>query len=286
MSLRSRNNLRLLGAAAVHVLTATGGVLGLLSLLSACDGQWTAAFAWLGAALIVDGVDGPLARMVDVKRVLPRFSGEELDHLVDYITYVTVPAFMVARAEIVPESLRLPLAAVIMLVSLYHFSDTESKTADGYFVGFPAIWNVVVLYCFVLGLSPAVSASIIAICAVLRASEKVVRHCTGAAMRRVRQIIEQRVSEAPKCPRCGAAHIRRYGVEHGLQRYRCVGCRRTFNALTGTPLARLRKKECWASFANSLQQSHSCAKRRATLASPRTPLSAGATVFCGWIKTR
>ena len=166
MSLRSRQNLKLAGAAAVHVLTATGGVLGLLSLLSACDGQWAIAFAWLGAALIVDGVDGPLARMVDVKRVLPRFSGEELDHLVDYITYVTVPAFMVARAEIVPESLRLPLAAVIMLVSLYHFSDTESKTADGYFVGFPAIWNVVVLYCFVLGFSPAVSASIIAICAV------------------------------------------------------------------------------------------------------------------------
>ena len=89
-------------------------------------------------------------------------------------------------------------------------------------------------------------------------AEKVV-----AALRRrgdgdaVRRVIEQRVSGTPKCPRCGAAHIRRYGMEHGLQRYRCVGCGRTFNALTGTPLARLRKKECWASFANSLQQSHS-----------------------------
>ena len=159
MSLRSRNTLRLAGAAAVHVLTASGAVLGLLSLLSASEGQWAVAFAWLGAALIVDGVDGPLARLVDVKRVLPRFSGEELDHLVDYLTYVAVPAFMVARAELVPESLRLPLASVIMLVSLYHFSDTESKTADGYFVGFPAIWNVVVLYCFVLDFAPFVSAS-------------------------------------------------------------------------------------------------------------------------------
>ena len=166
MSLRPRHHLRVAAAAAVHVLTATGAALGLFALLSACDGQWEVAFAWLGAALIVDGVDGPLARLVDVKRALPRFSGEELDHLVDYLTYVTVPAFMVARAEIVPESLRLPLAAIIMLVSLYHFSDTESKTADGYFVGFPAVWNVVVLYCFVLGFSPAVSASIIAICAV------------------------------------------------------------------------------------------------------------------------
>ncbi len=167
MSLRSKNNLRLAGAAAVHVLTASGAVLGLLSLLSASEGRWEVAFAWLGAALIVDGVDGPLARLVDVKRVLPRFSGEELDHLVDYVTYVAVPAFVVARAELVPESLRLALASIIMLVSLYHFSDTESKTADGYFVGFPAIWNVVVLYCFVLDFAPFVSALVIALCAIL-----------------------------------------------------------------------------------------------------------------------
>ena len=122
---------------------------------------------WLGAALIVDGADGPLARKLDVKSVLPRFSGEELDHLVDYLTYVTVPAFMVARSGIAPEGLRLWLAAAIMLVSLYHFSDAESKTEDGYFVGFPAIWNVVVLYCFVLGLPPAASAFLIALCAIL-----------------------------------------------------------------------------------------------------------------------
>ena len=84
-----------------------------------------------------------------------------------------------------------------------------------------------------------------------------------AALRRrgeedaVHQIIEQRQAAAAKCPHCGAARIRRYGKEHGLQRYRCVACSRTFNALTGTPLARLRKKECWSSFAGSLQQSHS-----------------------------
>lgn len=73
----------------------------------------------------------------------------------------------------------------------------------------------------------------------------------------VRQIIEERQAVAPKCPHCDATHIHRYGKEHGLQRYACVACGRTFNALTGTPLARLRKKECWSSFAGSLQQSHS-----------------------------
>jgi phosphatidylcholine synthase len=167
MSLRFKSVWRRAGAAAVHVLTASGAVFGLFSLISASEGQWAASFAWLGVALIVDGADGPLARKVDVKRVLPRFSGEELDHLVDYLTYVAVPAFMVARSPLAPESLRLWLASAIMLVSLYHFSDTGSKTEEGYFVGFPAIWNVIVLYCFVLGLPPALSACLIAICAVL-----------------------------------------------------------------------------------------------------------------------
>ncbi len=151
----------------MHTLTASGAVLGLFALLAASEREWAASFAWLGAALAVDGVDGPLARLAGVKRVLPRFSGEELDHLVDYLTYVTVPAYMVARSGIAPEGLRLWLAGAIMLVSLYHFSDTESKTPEGYFVGFPAIWNVVVLYCFVLDLPQSWSALIIALCAVM-----------------------------------------------------------------------------------------------------------------------
>jgi phosphatidylcholine synthase len=166
MSVRFKTTLKVAGAAAVHTLTASGAVLGLLALLAAANGNWAESFAWLGAALVVDGVDGPLARAIDVKRVLPRFSGEELDHLVDYFTYVAVPAFMVARSGIAPESLRHWLAGAIILVSLYHFSDTESKTEDGYFVGFPAIWNVVVLYCFVLDLPPALSAFVIAVCAI------------------------------------------------------------------------------------------------------------------------
>jgi phosphatidylcholine synthase len=159
--------MRVAAAAAVHTFTALGGVFGLLALLAASNEQWPAAFAWLGAALVVDGADGPLARLCGVKEVLPRFSGDDLDHVVDYVTYVTVPAFMVARSSIAPEGLRLPLAAAMMLVSLFHFSDTKSKTGEGYFVGFPAIWNIVVLYCFVLGLPPGRAAGLIAFLAVL-----------------------------------------------------------------------------------------------------------------------
>jgi phosphatidylcholine synthase len=154
-------------AAGVHAFTASGAALGLAALMAAANGAWAAAFAWLGAALIVDGADGPMARRIGVKRVLPRFSGEDLDKIIDYLTYVAVPAFMVARGPIVPEALRMPLAAAIMITSLYHFSDKHSKTADGYFVGFPAIWNIVVLYCFVLAIPPILAASAAAICVIL-----------------------------------------------------------------------------------------------------------------------
>jgi phosphatidylcholine synthase len=159
--------IEVLAATAVHIFTATGAALGLSALLAASEGRWAASFAWLGLALFVDSADGPLARRFEVKRVLPRFSGEDLDKIVDYLTYVTVPAFMVARAPIVPQGFGVPLAALIMLVSLYHFSDHESKTAEGYFVGFPAIWNAVVLYCFVMAIPAAVSALLIGACALL-----------------------------------------------------------------------------------------------------------------------
>ncbi len=105
--------------------------------------------------------------MVQVEKVLPRFSGKDLDQVVDYLNYTAIPAFMVARAAIVPEGLRIASASIIMLVSLYHFADMRSKTADGYFVGFPAIWNIIILYCFVLGLPGEAAFLLIAICALL-----------------------------------------------------------------------------------------------------------------------
>jgi len=118
-------------------------------------------FVWLGAALIVDAADGPLARKLEVKTVLPRFSGERLDLIVDYLTYVAVPAYALTEAPLLPEHARLPAAAAILLSSLFHVADTESKTEEGYFVGFPAIWNIVLLYLFALGLPPYVALAVV-----------------------------------------------------------------------------------------------------------------------------
>jgi len=139
-------------AALIHLLTATGAVLAFIALRAAHEADWQMMFFWLGLALVVDAVDGPLARLFDVKAVLPRFSGERLDLIVDYMTYVAIPAFVLTETSLLPEPFRLPAAVGILLSGLFHVSDTDSKTDEDYFVGFPAVWNIVLLYLFVLGL--------------------------------------------------------------------------------------------------------------------------------------
>lgn len=138
-----------LAAFFVHVFTALGVIFGFQALIDAAAHRWEAAFAWLGAALLVDGLDGPLARHIGVSKKLPRFSGEQLDLIIDYLTYVVVPAYIIYEAELVPTHLTAIAATIILLSSLFHFIDRESKTEDGFFVGFPAIWNIVALYFFI-----------------------------------------------------------------------------------------------------------------------------------------
>jgi phosphatidylcholine synthase len=152
----------LVPAFAVHVFTALGAVLGFQALLAAAGHRWEAAFAWLGAALIVDALDGPMARRIRVREKLPRFSGERLDLVIDYVTYVLVPAYMIYEAGLIPAPLNSVAAAAILLSSLFHFSDCESKTDDGFFVGFPTLWNIVAFYLFALPLPGAAAFAAVA----------------------------------------------------------------------------------------------------------------------------
>src|SRR5260370_18873017 len=100
-------------AFSVHILTASGAALALLALLAATHGNWPLMFLWLGVALVVDAVDGPIARAVNVKEVLPGWSGETLDLVVDYTTYVLVPAYAVAAGGLMPPAWAPPAAAVM-----------------------------------------------------------------------------------------------------------------------------------------------------------------------------
>jgi phosphatidylcholine synthase len=151
-----------LGAAwAVHALTASGAVVGLLAMLAVIRGDARGAMIWLGVALAIDGLDGPMARKIGVRDVLPRFDGALLDLIVDYLTYVLVPALFIYWFELLPPGWGLYGAGYILLTSLYCFANLDLKTHDNYFVGFPGIWNVVALYMFVLPSLPWLNAAIV-----------------------------------------------------------------------------------------------------------------------------
>lgn len=154
-------------AAFVHLFTALGAVCGLLATRAVLVGAWEEAFAWLGVALVIDGVDGTFARIARVTERLPRFSGERLDLVVDYVTYVFVPALALLQAGFLQGRIGLALAALIVLSSLFHFCDTESKTEDHCFVGFPAVWNIVAFYVFALALPAWATAVLVLACVVL-----------------------------------------------------------------------------------------------------------------------
>jgi phosphatidylcholine synthase len=154
-------------AALVHLFTALGAVCGLMATQAVLRNAWEEAFLWLGLALVIDGVDGALARRADVHRRLPRFSGERLDLVIDYVTYVFVPTVALLQAGYLRGASGIVLAAMILLSSLFHFSDTESKADDYSFVGFPAIWNLVAFHVFAFALSPAGTALLILACVVL-----------------------------------------------------------------------------------------------------------------------
>ena len=154
-------------AFSVHIFTALGAGIALLALLEAVREHWSAMFAWLGAALVIDALDGPIARRLDVMRVLPDWSGEGLDLVVDFVTYVFVPAYAVTAS-----GLLLPLAAPLLglgiaVTSALYFADLRMKTADNHFRGFPALWNAAAFYLFLLRPSPALSSFGIALLIVL-----------------------------------------------------------------------------------------------------------------------
>ena len=140
-----------IAAWAVHGFTASGAVLGFLAIISILNNDLVSAFLWLGLALLIDGIDGSLARKVNVTDNTPNIDGSILDNVIDYLNYVIIPALMVYWFQLVPIGWEIVLPAGMFAVSLYTFANLNMKTSDYYFSGFPAVWNIVVLYFYILG---------------------------------------------------------------------------------------------------------------------------------------
>ena len=77
-----------------------------MALIAATAGRWAANVFWLGVALIIDGIDGTFARRLRVAEVLPRWSGDVLDLVVDVLNYVFVPAYALATGGLLPPAVR------------------------------------------------------------------------------------------------------------------------------------------------------------------------------------
>ncbi len=154
-------------AFSVHLLTASGSFLAFLSLVAASEQRWTAMFWWLGMALLVDGIDGPIARKLQVKAVLPTWSGDMLDNIIDYVTYVLIPAFALYQRGFMGEGLSFASAAIIVISSAIYYADTSMKTKENFFKGFPVVWNMVVFTLFVIEPGEMASFAVVLIAAVL-----------------------------------------------------------------------------------------------------------------------
>ena len=157
----------MLGAWLVHLYTASGTLLAFLALNRIFYDRYRDAFFWLILAVVVDATDGLLARRADVASRLPWFNGSKLDDIVDYLTYVFVPAFLVWHALLVPDRWSTTVVAAMLLSSAYGFNRADTKTADGFFTGFPSYWNVVVFYLYLAGWSPEANAAILIVLAAL-----------------------------------------------------------------------------------------------------------------------
>ncbi len=132
----------------IHLLTASGALWGLLSIIAIMNHAWKVAFLWMALAVVVDSIDGMLARRLGVVGLTPQFDGALLDNIVDYETYVIVPALLIYEAGLLETAVSIPAIALIVLSSAFQFSQADAKTNDHTFKGFPSYWNVVAFYLF------------------------------------------------------------------------------------------------------------------------------------------
>ena len=137
----------------VHLLTGFGIVAGFFALIAVMNSSQKEAFLWLGLAFLIDSIDGTLARKFNVKKNLPNIDGQMLDSIIDFFNYVIIPSIMIYWFRYVPDQFLVLIPAILILISIYSYVNLNILTNDNYYNGFPAIWNVVVLYFYIFGTS-------------------------------------------------------------------------------------------------------------------------------------
>lgn len=132
----------------VHAFTASGAILGLLALVAIAEQHFTASLWLMCASIVIDAVDGTFARFIHVKEVMPEIDGALLDNIVDFLNYTIVPAFFLALSPLLPVHFNYACIIALIFSSAYQFTQSDAKTEDHFFKGFPSYWNIVVFYLF------------------------------------------------------------------------------------------------------------------------------------------
>jgi len=173
-----------LAAWGVHALTASGAILGFLALEAAFRGDTLMTFLWLAVALVVDGIDGPLARTLSVERATPNIDGAALDLVVDYLTYVVAPVAWMLKSAVWPAEFAEALAATVLVTSLYTFARRDMKADSADFRGFPAVWNLIAAAFAATAAAPWTAAAVTAVLGALTFTNLKVVHPVRVRMLR------------------------------------------------------------------------------------------------------
>tara|TARA_Y100001936_G_scaffold90358_1_gene88924 strand:- start:52 stop:789 length:738 start_codon:yes stop_codon:yes gene_type:complete len=137
----------------IHLLTGMGIIAGFFAVIAILNDNQKEAFLWLGLAFLIDSVDGTLARKFNVKKNLPNIDGKMLDSIIDFFNYVIIPSIMIYWFRYVPDQFIIFIPAILILISIFSYVNLNILTDDNYYNGFPAIWNVVILYFYIFGTS-------------------------------------------------------------------------------------------------------------------------------------
>lgn len=151
----------------VHAFTASGAFIGILALMAIHEDELLSALWLMGVAIVIDAVDGLLARFIKVKVVVPNIDGALLDNIVDFFNYTIVPAFFILASNLVPPYWRLVCVFIIILSSSYQFTQIDAKTSDHFFKGFPSYWNIAVFYLFFWQMNPVTNLWILILLAIM-----------------------------------------------------------------------------------------------------------------------
>lgn len=152
----------------VHCVTASGAICGMFGIIAVVDAKPKAAIIWLAVALLLDGIDGPVARAWSVSEHVPRIDGYALDLIVDFVTCIVIPVVFLHEFDMLPKGMSLFVGAFIMLVGALWMSRTDQMTDDHWFNGFPGEWNLAVPTLYLLHAHPVV---VLIVCLALGASQ-------------------------------------------------------------------------------------------------------------------